>query len=431
MATQLYSHIRQTPLHDTHEHLNKEPQWVDEGPDILQDLFGNYVPADLITAGASPEAMQRLTDASDPDLGARFAGIREAWDAIQFTGYGEAVRILGEQIYGMQEWTTKEFEAAQEKLLNWRRPGGRHRLLCEVGNLDHVQIDDFSWSCLPDPAGPEFFLYDLSWAGFCNGQIDVEALHQETGITVSTLSTLRQAMEKIFESYGPCAIAVKAQHAYNRTLLWQERTDCEAAPALQTVLSQGNQTPEAVRLCLGDWCWARGVELAIQHNLPFKLHTGYYAGNNRMPVDRIKGGNLCALLTRYLDCRFVLMHIAYPYNNELVALTKHYANVWADLCWAWSIDPYSSCDFVRRFIHTAPANKIFAFGGDTCWPTSSVAYAIQAREWLNRALQSEVDDGLMNERQAMELATRLMSLNQEACFDLQGTRAAIQTAGAA
>ena len=37
----------------------------------------------------------------------------------------------------------------------------------------------------------------------------------------------------------------------------------------------------------------------------------------------------------------------------------------------------------------------------------------------------------MNERQAMDLATRLMSLNQEACFDLQGTRAAIQNASIA
>ena len=235
-------------------------------------------------------------------------------------------------------------------------------------------------------------------------------------------------MEKIFDKYGACAIAVKAQHAYNRTLAWQERTDYEAAPALQTVLTQGGEAPEATRLCLGDWCWAQGVELAIRHNLPFKIHTGYYAGNDRMPVDRIKGGNLCALLARYPDCRFVLMHIAYPYSNELVALAKHYRNVWADLCWAWSIDPYSSCDFVRSFIHAVPANKLFAFGGDTRWPTSSAAYAIQAREWLHRALQSEVDEGLMNERQAMDLATRLMSLNQEACFDLQGTRAAIQNA---
>ena len=59
--------------------------WED-GPDILQDLFGNYVPADLNTAGASPEAMRRLMDGSDPDIAGRFEGIREAWDATQFTG---------------------------------------------------------------------------------------------------------------------------------------------------------------------------------------------------------------------------------------------------------------------------------------------------------------------------------------------------------
>jgi hypothetical protein len=232
-------------------------------------------------------------------------------------------------------------------------------------------------------------------------------------------------MQGIFEKYAACAVAVKAQHAYNRTLQWHERTDADAATALETVLNLGNKAPLEAQLCLGDWGWARGVELAIAHNLPFKLHTGYYAGNDRMPVDRIKGGNLCSLLARYLDCRFVLMHIAYPYNDEVVALAKHYRNVWVDLCWAWSIDPFSSADFVRRFIHAAPANKLFAFGGDTGWPTSSAAYAVQARRWLNRALQAEIDDGLLKEKEACELASRFMGQNQQACFDLVGTRQAI------
>ena len=75
------------------------------GPDILQDLFGNYVPADLNTAGASPDAMTRLMDASDPDIAGRFEGIQEAWEATQFTGYGEAVRLIAEHVYGIAELT--------------------------------------------------------------------------------------------------------------------------------------------------------------------------------------------------------------------------------------------------------------------------------------------------------------------------------------
>src|SRR4051812_43217824 len=69
MPTDLALHIHQTSLIDTHEHLGKEPDWVEEGPaDVLQDLFSNYVPADFVSAGASPEAVRRLTDGSDPDL---------------------------------------------------------------------------------------------------------------------------------------------------------------------------------------------------------------------------------------------------------------------------------------------------------------------------------------------------------------------------
>jgi uncharacterized protein len=417
MPTDLSQHIRAQALVDTHEHLRKEDEWVQTGPaDVLCDLFANYVPADLISAGASPEAVHGLTDPSHASVAARFAAIEPAWQAIRHTGYGEAVHILADEVYGLgPDWGPHDLEGAQSQLLQWRQPGGRRQLLQHTGGIDHCQTDDFCWPCVTDASGPDFFFYDISWAGFCNGQIDTQMLAAETGVTVTNLTTLQQAMAAIFNRYADRAIAVKAQHAYSRTLQWHERTDAEAATALEVSL-RGGDVDVSTQLLLGDWCWARGVELAIEHDLPFKLHTGYYAGTDRMPVQRIHAGNLCSLLAKYLDCRFVLMHIAYPYSQELVALTKHYRNVYADLCWAWSIDPYSGMDFVRRFLHAAPANKLFAFGGDTSWPTSAVAYAIQARRWLTRALQGEVSDGLMTEKQAIALATRLMRDNQYECF---------------
>ena len=83
-TTDLTHHIQSIRLVDTHEHMRRESDWVENGPDILQDLFGNYVPADLHAAGASPESMRNLMDASQ-DVKSRFEGIREAWEAIQFT----------------------------------------------------------------------------------------------------------------------------------------------------------------------------------------------------------------------------------------------------------------------------------------------------------------------------------------------------------
>ena len=119
-----------------------------------------------------------------------------------------------------------------------------------------------------------------------------------------------------------------------------------------------------------------------------------------------------------------------PYSDELVALAKHYRNIWVDLCWAWSIDPYTSRDFLRRFLHAVPANKLFAFGGDTGWPAATVAYAIQARREIQRALEAEIDEGYMTEKNAMAIATRIMRNNQFSCFDVEGTRKNIRKTNA-
>ena len=429
MPSDLAQHIQQLKVMDTHEHMGKEPDWVGDThqQDVLRLLFDNYCSADLVSAGASHEAVQRAMDASNPDVEGRWSGIEKAWSATRFTGNGEAVRLIAKNIFDMDEITSGALRSAEVKVKALRQPGQRLHILRELAGLDHIQTDDFCWPCVPDKSGPDFFLYDITWCGFCCGEVQVEPLAKETGVTVHNLASLRQAMAGIFDKYGSCAIAVKSQHAYHRTLRWVERSDDDAQRALDVVLGE-KEADEQVRLCLGDWAMARGVELAGEHHLPFKIHTGYYAGNNHMITDRIHPGHLCPLLIRYTDTRFVLMHIAYPYDQELIAMAKHFPHVWADLCWAWSINPLASAQFVRNFIHGAPINKLFAFGGDTQTPTSSYAYAIQMRRYLTDALQGEVDDGYLCEAEAIEIVTRLTRDNQIACFDLNGTRTAIHEA---
>ena len=175
-------------------------------------------------------------DASQ-DIASRFEGIRDAWEATQFTGYGEAVSLIAKHIYGLDELTGDGLASASN-LDTLRTPGKRYHILNDLANLDHIQTDDFSWQCTPDTSGPDFFLYDLSWATFCNGQVDPSAIHAETGVEVSDLASLKHGMEAIFAKHAACAIAVKSQHAYNRTLDWIERSDAEASAALDAVLTK-------------------------------------------------------------------------------------------------------------------------------------------------------------------------------------------------
>ena len=419
MPTELELHIQTTSLCDSHEHLHGEQEYLTQRPDILQNLFANYVTADLIVAGASQAALDTLLDRTNPDLRARFAGIQTAWEMVRHTGYGEAVQLIAREVYAIDELTPATIEAAQPQNEALCQPGQRLHILRERANLDHVQVDNFCRPCPPDLSGPDFFFYDISWVNFCNGTPDLQNVAKETGVDVGDLNSLQQAMETVMAQNANAAVAIKSQHAYNRTLHWQERTPEEAARALAAWLHAPDNFSLEDRLCLGDWCTARGVELAIEHDLPIKLHTGYYAGHSRMPVDYIHAGNLCPLLAKFPRARFVLMHIAYPYSDELVALAKHYPNVYVDLCWAWSIDPYSARNFVRQFIHAVPANKLFVFGGDTSWPGAALAYAHQARTWLNRALQAEVDEGLLSEKAAIALASRFMRTNQYDCFRIE------------
>src|SRR5690606_22589918 len=129
--------------------LSKEAEYVEQGPDVLNDLFANYVTTDLVVAGASQEAVNALLDRSNPDIEARWAGVQAAWRQCQHTGYGEAVRWIAKNVYGMDEITPAGIVAAGEMNQKLRQPGERLRILRDEGNYDHVQVDSFTWECAP------------------------------------------------------------------------------------------------------------------------------------------------------------------------------------------------------------------------------------------------------------------------------------------
>lgn len=432
-ATDLGAFMCDVRIVDTHEHLRTEEAWLNESPDVLGLILSHYISGDLVNAGVSDEDVALARGEREGTLAERVAAIRDAWALTAHTGYGEAARYVAREFFGLnaEDLDPDAMAAAQATLDGLKQPAERLALLRDKAGLDHVQIDDFSVPHTPDPTDSAFFMYDLSYAAFAQaGPELLEHVRKVTGREVTDLAGLRDAIAAMFERWGPRCVAVKTQHAYNRTLAWRARDDADAERALAKRLA-GGQSSEEEQLCLGDWCLARGVEQATKHNLPIKIHCGYYAGHDFMRMQRVRPSHLCGLLMAYPKARFVLMHAAYPYVGEWIALGKHFANVFLDFCWAWSIDPVACGSAVRRMIHTVSANKVFGFGGDTFWPTSSCAYAAQARFWLTRALQAEVDEHLLTEGQAIALAGRWLRENQYACFDIQAARVAMAEASPA
>lgn len=133
MTTVLADFIRNSPLASSHEHLDSESTYTKNPPDILRNLFYNYVPADLVVAGADPAAVEALLDSNNPDIRGRFQAVEQAWQAVRFTGYGEAVRIIASEIYGLHEITADGLETAHANSSAFGQPGERLRILPRCG----------------------------------------------------------------------------------------------------------------------------------------------------------------------------------------------------------------------------------------------------------------------------------------------------------
>ena len=242
--TALTEFVATSPLCSTHEHTEFESAFAARAPDVLDNIFNNYVLADLVTAGAEPEAVLGLIDRSNPNIRSRFSAVAEAWEAARHTGYGRASALTARKLYEMDHLDADRIESAQRVVSKrGNQAGERLRLLRDLANLDHVQIDHLDRHVPAEAFGQDFFLYDINVCRFCDGTPELDALSQETGIEVNDLDDLVAAMETIFEQNADIAVAVKSQHAYHRTLFWQQRPSEEAEAAFQVWKQHGTGTP--------------------------------------------------------------------------------------------------------------------------------------------------------------------------------------------
>jgi predicted TIM-barrel fold metal-dependent hydrolase len=421
------------PLIDTHEHLIEEKQRLDGTNssrvpcDDWALLLSHYLNSDLLVAGM-PQADMDLFLSSKCDAIAKWKLVAPYWPAVRNTGYAQAVRIAMRELYGAEDLsavTVAKIQAGYEKV---RRPGFYRRILQDLGRIESCQVNCLTGEPFKQSDMPALLMQDISIVGMFAGP-SFRQYAPATSIDVKTLADWHRVIDWWFERYAQYAVAVKSQNAYSRDIDYARVPAEKAEPAFLKVLQKDPVRPEERKL-LEDHLFWYAVDKATAHHLPVKLHTGYYAGQNSMPLARLQHnpGSASELCRLSPDTQFVFMHICYPHYEAMLSLAKQFANAHIDMCWSWIINPVAAKDYFKKHIVTAPANKLLPFGGDYIPVEPVLGHAAIARRGIAQALFELVDEGWLTLADALDLIDMILHGNARRIFHLSQRTEALKNA---
>lgn len=437
-----------TAFVDTHEHLFEEhlrlnpekiPLPFADPPDDWSMLVGGYTFSDLIVAGLPLRTdipwFRHNFFSPHKDPLEKWALIEPFWPFVKNTGYALALRLSVRELYGVDDLSADTIRAIQDGYERVRVPGFYRRILCDLARIESCQVNG-SFSPFEESQQPTLLMQDLGILGMVARDAfpgfegwTAEACRKATGIEVRSLSDWHAVIDWWFTKYGRFAVAVKSQLAYVRDIDYEQTPPEAAEQPFQKQLEDKPLNLEEQKE-LEDHLFWYAVRRATENHLPVKLHTGYYAGDNTMPLSRLRNnpGSACDLCRSAPETKFVFMHICYPYYEELISVAKQYTNAYLDMCWAWIVNPIAAKDFLKKYLVTAPANKVLAFGGDYVTVENVVGHAFLARRGITQALTELVEERWMSLDDALELVDPIMRGNARQLFRLEEKERVLSTA---
>ena len=425
------SRVESTPIVDTHEHLIEEDRRLKGDHDSFKAndcscLLGHYLDSDLTTCGM-PRKEQELFFSPDADPSQKWSLLEPYWPRVRHTGYGQAVEIAMKSLYDVERLSGDTVNKIQHGYERTLRSGFYKKVLQDMGRIESCQVNSLD-SPFSESRQPLLLMQDISFLGMHIGP-DIDRYAGKAGIAVKDLQDWHRVIDWWFQTYGPYAVAVKSQAAYSRNIDYSDVPPEQVQTVFKSKLN-GDPIEGGDRKRLEDHLFWYCVRKATEYKLPVKIHTGYYAGSDSMPLSRVErnAAAACDLCKTAPDTRFVFMHIDYPYYEQMIALAKHYANCYVDMCWAWIISPVASVNFLKQYLVTGPANKVLTFGGDYIPVEPVLGHVVLARRGIAHALFQLVEEGWLDLESALGLVEPIMRGNAHSLFDLASKSRKLQAA---
>lgn len=402
----LLENIRQLEIIDCHEHLSPEETRTAESADVL-NLFGHYTHLDLVTSGMPEENYAKLHDHDYP-LDYRWGLLCPYLDEIRFGSYARAAFIAARELYGFDDINDDNYVAISEAMHEANQPGiykwilrEKCKIRCSLTQCGSTEVDgDLLVPLMPaDNYGTV-----TSWE-------QVQQRAAELDRRVNTLDDYLDLMEAgLVRWKQEGAVGVKTRcHPYPDG---DRKQAMEAFEALRT-----GATGELPQLHpLNTYLLDRLLEQAARHELMVAAHAGMWGDFTLLDCK-----HMIPIFMRHPETRFDLYHLSFPSVHEAVIIGKNFGNVWINLCWTHIMSPTLTKEGMRELLDFVPVNKVFAFGGDYGYRAVDkvIGHLRLAQDNIATVLAERVEEGIMTEDQALEVARKWFWDNPREAYRLE------------
>ena len=250
----------------------------------------------------------------------------------------------------------------------------------------------------------------IGWNANCrdhNGHNGRELLGR-LGRRPSSFDEYLEALPVVLDALpGLHKVGLKNALAYDRSVDF-DTLDTEAARAAWDRPDPTEHQKKAFGDCVVD----RLCRLAGERDVPFQMHLGSAQIRGSRPL------SAAGLIERHPRTRFLLMHLAWPWSEELLGMAFVYRNIWLDLTWSWILSPSHFSHAFNEAIEVLADESRMMLGGDN-WHAEETYGAISGvRKLISQVLEQKLAGGYFGRRDAERLATKILRENARAFFRL-------------
>jgi uncharacterized protein len=428
VSQRLEAFIDSIDVIDTHEHQRVPPSFAGGKANFFTLLRGEYINSDLVTAGA-PSFDQKLIDSGNNDrLWDEYGRYLDYSRNTSYYGhFREGLRLL----YGFGDtYFTRENTAVLSDSIaaNYGLFDRWYDQAMEKTGIE-MMFNDQYWSMFKPTVDHDNFALVFRIDELVRGAARRGMLTDQYGDSVNSayhfaakegleLSSLDDYLDYAVSWYerftAAGAVCAKCALAYDRTIFFEEVPKEEARRLYR--IAPDRLTPSQQKKLedfMMHWC----VEKCGEYGLMLQVHTGYLAGNSGQ-LDNGRAKKLINLFLAHPDTRFDIFHGGYPWWLDIGALGKSFPNVFIDLVWLPQISRSAAVEALHDWLDAVPYNKFF-WGGD-CWTIEGAAGSLEyGRSVVTQVLTEKVEEGLMTEQLARQIALGIFRRNAVEAFGME------------